>query len=461
MARLLAIPPEVMDVIREFVDDNDLKALRTTCRDLCTIFNKRFAEAYLSNLSLVLCEYSLRSILDLVDHPVLGQHIESITFGTHYLPYHDKLSEKLQARAKAQAQFIDRNEHVAMLSEALRRLNSHSISVRLGIHDDLAKLERKDTMESMDVLLQKGYGFDICFGDLRDFSFLRPDAGRTFRSICQAAHQAEYSISRMQMNLCDQVSFPLWGIEQDSTHRLDGAIDDFLSIAAPSQGFSLMPERLIIPGKSLTFVSHIPSAGTASSVLLNTHGPRFVFSTLGADASEDIDSQRKARFDNDFLHDCGSILDACFYTTGLREVSLSKCCVDMEFLLHFLRDQQGSLRWLVLRELDVDFPEEDDDPEGQQSPLALLVQIRNMSHLEFLMMQELKSKRDTSRGIGPRLGMFQGKRIQPALRTYIQREDLINNFVQNDQPIPDGLIDPEIPEAVRARLTYYDDPDAE
>ncbi|KAI5195676.1 hypothetical protein E4T39_08132 [Aureobasidium subglaciale] len=461
MARILAIPPEVMSVIRGFVHDDDLRALRTTCRDLCTIFNRRFAKAYLSNLSLVFCEYSLKGLLHLIDHPVLGQHIKSISFGTHYLSYHDKLPKKLQAHAKSLARFFDRNKHVVMLSEALRILNTHSINARLGIHDDLAKVKRKDTMDYMDVLLQKSYGFDACFSELPDYSFLRPDAGRTFRSICQAANHAEYSIPRMEMNLCDSVSFPLWRIEQNSADRLDGAIDDFLSIAAPSQGFSLIPERLIIPGKSLTFVSHTPSAATASSVLLSTHGPRFVFSTLGADESEHIGSQRKARFDNGFLQDCGSVLETCFYTTGLREVSLSKCCVDMEFLLHFLRGQQPTLSWLVLRELDVDFPDEDDDPEGQQSPLALLLQIRNMQQLEFLLMQELKGKKDASRVIGPRLGMFQGERIQSALRTYIQRENLINNFIQNDQPIPDGLIDPEIPEAVRGKLTYYDDPEAE
>ncbi|CAD0017927.1 unnamed protein product [Aureobasidium pullulans] len=419
MSSFLAIPPEVMDVVCDVVDRDDLPALRLTCKGLCVIFSEPFARAYLEDISLIFSEYSLAALLKLTAHPVLGRQLRRLTFGTHYLQYKSDMPGEFQTRAEALEKFVKSGAHVDMLSRALQNLKARELDVTLGLHDDLAEVTKPGSGQYIKVPFKKAYGFQDSYSGLTDYTFLQANPGRTLQAINLAAERAGYAMPRMEMSLCDDLRFD----------------------------------------RTLDIIGHQPSLNTAWNIFFSTYGPRLVFSTTSEHAQEYIEPLRRARFQSDFAMDCGSSLESCFALIGLREFSLHKCFVDLGALMEFLGEQRRTLRWLVLRNLYVEFDDEDEDPEGHRGPLALLQQLRGM-RLEFLMMQELISIRDETRVIGPRLGMFQGDRIQHALQTYIQREQLILNFIENDQPIPDALIDPQIPEVVRERLSYYDDPTA-
>ncbi|THX02604.1 hypothetical protein D6D13_08211 [Aureobasidium pullulans] len=420
MSSFLAIPPEVMDVVCDVVDRDDLPALRLTCKGLCVIFSEPFARAYLEDISLIFSEYSLAALLKLTAHPVLGRQLRRLTFGTHYLQYKYDMPGEFQTRAEALEKFVKSGAHVDMLSRALKNLKDRELDVTLGLHDDLAEVTKPGSGQYKKVPFKKAYGFQDSYSGLTDYTFLQANPG------------------------------------QRNAYGFNDAIDEFLfQPKRPGAGIStdLRFDR------TLDIIGHQPSLNTAWNIFFSTYGPRLVFSTTSEHAQEYIEPLRRARFQSDFAMDCGSSLESCFALIGLREFSLHKCFVDLGALMEFLGEQRRTLRWLVLRNLYVEFDDEDEDPEGHRGPLALLQQLRGM-RLEFLMMQELISIRDETRVIGPRLGMFQGDRIQNALQTYIQREQLILNFIENDQPIPDALIDPQIPEIVRERLSYYDDPTA-
>ncbi|THX95330.1 hypothetical protein D6D08_01268 [Aureobasidium pullulans] len=455
MSSFLAIPPEVMDVVCDVMDRDDLPALRLTCKGLCVIFSEPFARAYLEDISLIFSEYSLAALLKLTAHPVLGRQLRRLTFGTHYLQYKSDMPGEFQTRAEALEKFVKSGAHVDMLSRALKNLKDRELDVTLGLHDDLAEVTKPGSGQYNKVPFKKAYGFQDSYSGLTDYTFLQANPGRTLQAINLAAERAGYAMPRMEMSLCDGVSFPIWATERNA-YGFNNAIDEFLfQPNRPGAGIStdLRFDR------TLDIISHQPSLNTAWNIFFSTYGPRLVFSTTSEHAQEYIEPLRRARFQSDFAMDCGSSLESCFALIGLREFSLHKCFVDLGALMEFLGEQRRTLRWLVLRNLYVEFDDEDEDPEGHRGPLALLQQLRGM-RLEFLMMQELISIRDETRVIGPRLGMFQGDRIQNALQTYIQREQLILNFIENDQPIPDALIDPQIPEVVRERLSYYDDPTA-
>lgn len=384
-------------------------------------------------------------------HPVLGRYLERISFGTHYLDPQSELPEAQLAIAKGLDEFFESEEHIHMLTRALRKIESHRVHPTLGIHDDVAEIKRAHDLVEEKVLLQTAYGFRVTYGNLENLEWFRANQGKTFKAIDLATWEARHFLSRVEMSLCDGSSLPT---VDKSDLDFDRAITDFMhqTVLEP-----VGVGEVLYLNKLLVIVGHQPKQLTASNMFFNTHNPRLGFSTLYANKDSQKDLQLKVSFDEDSLSNYGYMFSNTFRELILRELTLSNCYVDLDFLRGFLSDQRSSLRWLVLRELEVYFVDEDEDVQDQRGPLAFLQDL-NLMQLDFLMLQELISTRDSTRVIGPRVGMFQGLKIHPALQTFTQREELILNFIRNDQPIPDALIDPQIPEDIRERLAVFDDP---
>ncbi|CAD0107255.1 unnamed protein product [Aureobasidium uvarum] len=148
-AHIVALPPEILDIIVANCQDGDLSNLRLSCRTLSSPSTRPFGRRCLAHLRIIFTELSLQGLVDITAHPVFGTSVRSISFGTYRLTglKYFKLSSVpgnhasdlivKKRLAKKQQAFNRSGDQLVMLTTALQNLKLRGgPSIGLRIHDD-------------------------------------------------------------------------------------------------------------------------------------------------------------------------------------------------------------------------------------------------------------------------------------------------------------------------------------
>jgi hypothetical protein len=201
--KFLTLPDELLTNIADQVPPEDLPNFRLACKTLANIAAKHFGEKRLAHRRFIFTEYSLKGLIDMTAHPVIGPCIKSIMFGT------DRLTNQLEvltaalelhritnpARAMRILQsyrerwiektMFTRSPYLSrMLVTSLTNLSGYRTNVSLGIfNNDREKRSYKE-------VLTYGYGSSREFGDLPFAKFLTFNLFTlgTIRSACEEAN---------------------------------------------------------------------------------------------------------------------------------------------------------------------------------------------------------------------------------------------------------------------------------
>ena len=80
MATLLSLPPETLVQIFKFVEPNDLKSLRNTCKCTESAATTLFAEQFLTDRRHVMTLESIEALQEIVYHHYFGRFVRTIAF---------------------------------------------------------------------------------------------------------------------------------------------------------------------------------------------------------------------------------------------------------------------------------------------------------------------------------------------------------------------------------------------
>jgi hypothetical protein len=176
--KFLTLPDELLTNIADNVAPEDLPNFRLTCKTLANIAAKQFGEKRLAHRRFILAEYSLKGLVDMTAHPIIGPCIKSIMSGTDYLS-NDLLdlmegleSHKITDPAKAmdilqsyrerwikRRTFLRSPDLSGMLETAFTNISLHGTSPSLGIFNSAqARYYGED--------LKHGYGSSREYGNL-------------------------------------------------------------------------------------------------------------------------------------------------------------------------------------------------------------------------------------------------------------------------------------------------------
>ncbi|CAD0109127.1 unnamed protein product [Aureobasidium uvarum] len=178
--KFLTLPDELLVKISNEVAPEDLPNFRLSCKTLANIAAKHFGEKRLAHRRFMFTEYSLKGLIDMTAHPIIGPCIRSILLGTVYLT--DELtvlidaleSQKITEDAEAMqfgglpfTRFVTMNQPSLLraIRKACRRAN-----LRPELFEfDLLGQERADGMKTVlsDLLLTDGQSqlqarLDVC-----------------------------------------------------------------------------------------------------------------------------------------------------------------------------------------------------------------------------------------------------------------------------------------------------------
>ncbi|THX05103.1 hypothetical protein D6D13_07346 [Aureobasidium pullulans] len=248
---LLDLPLEVLALIVRHVtpdhlphvvypNPNDLPNLRLTCREIHAIVTPEFGRVCVSRCKFILSEYSLRGLIALTLHPVLAPYLKTVSLGTHFLPsdfddksevvnyYHKEnggfmehiknlsdMMQEMHSRRASQVEFLDKGRDVELLARALTNLRTRSLSVTLGLYDDVLYRPHLDNAHI------RGYGYEEFHGPLLSdednwmwahFSIYRDwevDPTIPLRTILEASKVSNYALRSFDFDLGYDHSFPL------------------------------------------------------------------------------------------------------------------------------------------------------------------------------------------------------------------------------------------------------------
>ncbi|CAD0089117.1 unnamed protein product [Aureobasidium vineae] len=153
--KLLTLPDELLVKISNQVAPEDLPNFRLTCKTLANISAQHFGEKRLAHRRFMFTEHSLKGLIDMTAHPIIGPCIRSILFGTHNLTNEldvvmDTLgSHKVANPAEAmhilqmyrerrdrRLKFLESDDLSRLLQAAFSNLSSHGTNVFVGLFNE-------------------------------------------------------------------------------------------------------------------------------------------------------------------------------------------------------------------------------------------------------------------------------------------------------------------------------------
>lgn len=330
--RLLSIPNEILGLIAAECDPHDLKNLRLTSRFMCKISSQAFGRKAFCRRRFIFSRKSMQGLLDITAHLVFGPHLRVITFGTCRLTSteHDEDDEmgfycfrghnddaafaSYKSKELMHKAFVQKNEHLEMLTLALRNLQACSnIGVNLGIHDDTFSHS----------VQRCAYGFEDAYGRFIPSAF---DGAGTLRTIFAAGAKSRYPIKAIKLF-----------VSQDHLISLTDDSDTLwkLCFDGETNGSRLKPDMDIHIGIRL-FATYAKMKILSAGTRLELYSHSF---------ERDADS-------NPYLKFCKSnyefIWDA-IASSPLQDVLIDKSDVEYDLFRQFLENQAESLDNLVLR----------------------------------------------------------------------------------------------------------------
>ena len=169
-ARLDAQPSELLTMIAEQLSEKcDLQSLRLVSLSLCGAATKPFCK-FFNHRRHVVSKHSLEALLEIVQHPVFGPYVQSVSLGTAVLsPPNVALSLDLNKV------FCTHQELVAMdiISPVLQNFLEHQRFLESQESDSLLKrvftllkgTNNRIALGLFDDCLRAGYGSDKCYAD--------------------------------------------------------------------------------------------------------------------------------------------------------------------------------------------------------------------------------------------------------------------------------------------------------
>ncbi|THX45003.1 hypothetical protein D6D11_07723 [Aureobasidium pullulans] len=130
MPTAILLPPEIWDLVAATANSNDLANLRLTNKTMKNAATRPFGLARLTNRRFIISPFSLKGLVELTAHPVLGRCLKSVS-DTHYDVAHHA--------AVTRSRFETADLHIQLLIEALTNLKAHGGRVVLGLFDDVVE----------------------------------------------------------------------------------------------------------------------------------------------------------------------------------------------------------------------------------------------------------------------------------------------------------------------------------
>lgn len=195
-------PNEVLSMIASECAPADLKNMRLASKLFHQVSTEPFARKKFSRRRFIFTYQSMKALVDITAHPVLGPHLTCITFGTHRMDGVDENQIQTEQTADHNDElvkfdifeamhraFMKNNHHVKMLTLALKNLKQcHNIRVFLGLHDDLHQGEAK----------RRGYAFKASYQGFEPQQLAIID---TLNAVMEAGRRSEYPLRTMKMCL--------------------------------------------------------------------------------------------------------------------------------------------------------------------------------------------------------------------------------------------------------------------
>lgn len=198
-------PNEVQTIIISFVHENDLLALRKTCRLLCENAYDAFGEAFFSERKHILSDHSLETLLEISTHPHFARHVRIVKLGSTLignftptprqnkpvlLAYFNKIHEEQQIR------LWTAGHGMTILEEIFRNIRRHNRCISIGIYDDLVENQTPGP----------GYGTRHFYGPLDGAFVAESIPTRMLQLLIDAALTVGCSISGIEIatDTCDR-----------------------------------------------------------------------------------------------------------------------------------------------------------------------------------------------------------------------------------------------------------------
>ncbi|KAH0028825.1 hypothetical protein KCU78_g3502, partial [Aureobasidium melanogenum] len=133
--KFLTLPDELLTKISDNVALEDLPNFRLTCKTLANISAKHFGEKRLAHRRFIFTEYSIRGLVDMTAHPVIGPRVKSIINITD----NAKAMEVLRMYDERRTERSDfQSNHLRwLLREAIANLVHWATRITIGTFDDI------------------------------------------------------------------------------------------------------------------------------------------------------------------------------------------------------------------------------------------------------------------------------------------------------------------------------------
>jgi hypothetical protein len=197
---LLGLPNEVLSMVVSECEPTDMKHLRLVSKLMHQISTGPFARKYFSRRRFLLTHPSMKALVDITANPTFGPYLTCITFGTYRLTRNLELEDpftmddarhynhhsSIETKHRA---FVERNEHVKMLTRALENLKKcQNTSVALGIYDDIHDGEFR----------RRGYALKASYQGCCDFE---PYASTALDAVLTACLDSEFPLKALKLFL--------------------------------------------------------------------------------------------------------------------------------------------------------------------------------------------------------------------------------------------------------------------
>ncbi|TIA17414.1 hypothetical protein D6C81_05594 [Aureobasidium pullulans] len=148
MPTAILLPPEIWDLVAATTNSNDLANLRMTNKTMNNAATRQFGLARLTNRRFIISPFSLKGLVELTAHPVLGRCLKSVSVGTYRISAEfrgcpegseDTQYDAAHHAAVTQSRFEKADLHIQLLIEALTNLKAHGNRVVLGLFDDVVE----------------------------------------------------------------------------------------------------------------------------------------------------------------------------------------------------------------------------------------------------------------------------------------------------------------------------------
>ncbi|KAI4730693.1 hypothetical protein E4T49_01598 [Aureobasidium sp. EXF-10728] len=201
VAGLSSFPLEILYLIAAVVNSEDLASLRLLNKQWCELSSKLFGLAKLPHLRLISSPYSLKGLVNLTAHPVLGPCVQSFEIGTYRLKKHlvntqpQVEASRANVAALTQFRFQQSGSHIVLLAEAIKNLSRHGVVPRIGLFEDVIRAA------SGQEYLRCGYGYHELYGSIDIASCGGSRATQTLLDLITAAKRSGCPISGISIDL--------------------------------------------------------------------------------------------------------------------------------------------------------------------------------------------------------------------------------------------------------------------